>query len=327
MLTTVLQNLIPLLALTQENKDAFLITYSQADIRKVLSCLRFSEIILEAFNSASSSRRIVQWACCMEEHADGSKHYHLAILFSGSCCWLAIENAVQQAHGISLHFSSQHIGYIAAYRYILNNEQLTDVLHSMDHPNLGSISQDKTKTAMKSNRSKSKSKKKVGINEGQGDEIRPNKRLSNIDLSNFLNENDIKEKKKLYCVAKDRAAASEPDLYSFIVSKNPKSVSDLIMATWEIKNAAAEIEQQNRTRIDIVISCAQQARVDGCNGIWLQRALQVLHNNNINVYSFSSAVRNCLRYGRKKSNVFFFGPTNSAMSFPWNQWRICSSVL
>ena len=321
MLTTVLQNLIPLLALTQENKDAFLITYSQADIRKVLSCLRFSEIILEAFNSASSSRRIVQWACCMEEHADGSKHYHPAILFSGSCCWLAIEN------GISLHFSSQHIGYIAAYRYILNNEQLTDVLHSMDHPNLGSISQDKTKTAMKSNRSKSKSKKKVGINEGQGDEIGPNKRLSNIDISNFLNENDIKEKKKLYCVAKDRAAASEPDLCSFIVSKNPKSVSDLIMATWEIKNAAAEIEQQNRTRIDIVISCAQQARVDGCNGIWLQRALQVLHNNNINVYSFSSAVRNCLRYGRKKSNVFFFGPTNSAMSFPWNQWRICSSVL
>ena len=61
----------------------------------------------------------------MEEHADGGKHYHLAILFSGSPRWLAIKNAVQQAHGISLHFASQ---------------QLTDVLHSMDHPKLGNVS-------------------------------------------------------------------------------------------------------------------------------------------------------------------------------------------
>ena len=138
----------------------------------------------------------MQWACCTEEHVDGSKHYHLAILFSGSCCWLAIKNAIQQAHGISLRCSLQHIGYIAAYWYILKNKQLTDVLHSMDHSNLGNISQNKTKTAMESNPSKSKSKKRtcVEINEGQGDESRPNKRLSNIDISNFLVENNIKEK-------------------------------------------------------------------------------------------------------------------------------------
>ena len=165
----------------------------------------------------------------------------------------------------------------------------------MDHLNLSNISQNKTKTAMNSNH-KSKSKKRtfVEIKEGQGDESRPNKRLSNIDISNFLVENNIKEEKKLYSVAKDRAAAGQPDLYSFVVSKNRKSVLDLIMTTWEIKNAAAEKEQQNRTRTDIVINCAQQACVEGCNGIWLQRALQVLRNNNINVYSFSSAIRNCL---------------------------------
>ena len=66
----------------------------------------------------------------------------------------------------------------------------------MDHSNLGNISQNKTKTAMESNPSKSKSKKRtcVEINEGQRDESRPNKRLSNIDISNFLVENNIKEK-------------------------------------------------------------------------------------------------------------------------------------
>ena len=78
------------------------------------------------------------------------------------------------------------------------------------------------------------------------------------------------------------------------------------MTTWETENAAAEIEQQNRTRIEVVINCAQQVCVDGCNGIWLPRALQVLHNNNINVSSFSSAVRNCLRHRRKKKQCFSF---------------------
>ena len=51
---------------------------------------------------------------------------------------------------------------------------------------------------MNSNRSESKSKKRtsVEINEGQGDESRPNKILSNIDISNFLVENNIKKKEK-----------------------------------------------------------------------------------------------------------------------------------
>ena len=44
----------------REQQCAFLITYSQADIRKMPSCLRFIEIILEAFNFTSSSRRVVQ---------------------------------------------------------------------------------------------------------------------------------------------------------------------------------------------------------------------------------------------------------------------------
>ena len=50
---------------------------------------------------------------------------------------------------------------------------------------------------MNSNRSESKSKKRtsVEINEGQGDESRPNKILSNIDISNFLVENNIKKRK------------------------------------------------------------------------------------------------------------------------------------
>ena len=97
--------------------------------------------------------------------------------------------------------------------------------------------------------------------------------------------------------------------------KNPKSVSDLIVTSWEIENAAAEIEQQNRTRIDVVINCAQQASVGGFKCIWLQRALQVLCNNNINVYSFSTTTFDT----EGKKAMFFFSVLQILVSLSsWN---------
>ena len=89
----------------REQRRAFLITFAQADLEKVPNCMRFVEIVLKAFNKGGSNRKVLQWSCCMEDHADGGKHYHLAILFSGSRRWSGIKNAIQQAHSISLHFS------------------------------------------------------------------------------------------------------------------------------------------------------------------------------------------------------------------------------
>ena len=135
-------------------------------------------------------------------------------------------------------------------------------------------------------------------------------------------ENNIKEKKKLYSVAKDRSEAGEPDLYSFMMSKNPKPVSDPIMTTWEIENAAAEIEQQNRTRIDVVINCAQQACVDSCNGVWVKRTLQVLRNNST---AFQALLETAFDMEGKKAIMFFFSVLHILLSL--SSWNQCSSVL
>ena len=55
----------------RENRRTYLITYAQADLLEVPSCLSFSELVLDGFNSGKSTRHVQEWACCKEPHQDG----------------------------------------------------------------------------------------------------------------------------------------------------------------------------------------------------------------------------------------------------------------
>ena len=281
----------------REQRRAFLITYSQADLEKVPNSMRFAEIVLQAFNEGGSSRKVVQWCCCMEDHADGGKHYHLAILFSGSRRWSSIKNAVRQVHGILLHFSCQHVGYVAAYRYVIKDKSIETVLHSPEHPDIEIIKHPPTKDAMKGNSSQAKKRKLEGecSSEKQG---KP-PRLSNSEVCTFMVKNNIKSKNQLMCITNQRAATGENDLHSFIVNKNPKSLADLISTTWEIENAPQVFERSNKSRISVVQSYALAACSTTCNGSWLTCARELVRRNNINPYVFANVLRQCITKGLK----------------------------
>ena len=53
-----------------------------------------------------------------------------------------------------------------------------------------------------------------------------------------------------------------------------------------------------------------------CNGSWLEAALDVLQNNNIERKFFSDLIKNALQFGRGKgNNIMIIGQTNCAKSF------------
>ena len=59
--------------------------------------------------------------------------------------------------------------------------------------------------------------------------------------------------------------------------------------------------------------------VVSCSGLWLRCAREVLRQNQINTYEFSSAIRQLLNKGRqKKLNILLVGPTNCGKSFLLN---------
>ena len=121
-------------------RRVYLITYSQADMKKMANCQAFADCILEAFSQSQGNQKDnathpEHWSCCMEDHQDGGKHYHLAIKLSVPKRWKVVKNYVSKKHRIVLHFSDQPFGYHVAYKYVCKNKPFTDVLHSPGHPN------------------------------------------------------------------------------------------------------------------------------------------------------------------------------------------------
>ena len=57
------------------------------------------------------------------------------------------------------------------------------------------------------------------------------KRLSNVEVSEFILENKITDDFQLLAISKERHELGEKDLYRFVVNKIPKSISDLVKTT------------------------------------------------------------------------------------------------
>ena len=57
------------------------------------------------------------------------------------------------------------------------------------------------------------------------------KRLSNVEMSGFILENNITDDSQLLAISKECHELGEKDLYRFVVNKVPKAISDLVKIT------------------------------------------------------------------------------------------------
>ena len=145
------------------------------------------------------------------------------------------------------------------------------------------------------------------------------KKLSNIEVSEFILANGIKSDRELMAVAKRRHAEGEKDLYNFIVNKNSKSISELVELTWKMNDAPKDVQRASNTRMSILRAHIEKECLPVCKGEWLACAKQVLQENEINVYCFAAAIRQLLEKGRQKRlNILLIGPTNCGKSFLLN---------
>lgn len=301
----------------RENRRVYLITYARANLDRFPNCLAFSDIVLEAFNNGKSSKKVVEWACCIEDHADGAKHFHMAVKLNGTRRWNPVKNFIYKKYGISLHFSSKHYGYVAAYRYVCKEKDQTEVLHSPNHTNMESIGSPRTKKAMHVSSSSSARRKHSTEDNGQQREFVKRKRLSNSDVAEFMVSNNIRKESELMAVALQRSQNGEKDLHAFILNKTPKALAELIQTTWKVQEAPATVEREASCRISLIREAA--AKECDCNGEWMRCSREILAKNHINAFVFASALRQCFIKGRKKNtNVLLVGPTNCGKSFLLN---------
>ena len=95
-------------------RTVYLVTYSRANVTR-FDRQSFAAAVVSAFQEQGLVD-MKQWACSMEEHKDGGKHFHLAILLGKQRRWKKVKEYIGETHGISVHFSG-HKCYYTAYKY------------------------------------------------------------------------------------------------------------------------------------------------------------------------------------------------------------------
>ena len=117
---------------------------------------------------------------------------------------------------------------------------------SQDHPNLKEIGSPQTKQCVNAYRKKSK-EKRAANNKQNGQQKERNKkskklsRLSNLDVSEFMVENNIKRETGLFKIADEQKKAGEKDLAKFVLSGPVKASSDLLENTWKMESTSKKV--------------------------------------------------------------------------------------
>ena len=293
-------------------RRTYLVTYSQADLNKFPTRKSFGKCIKEAFNVGAVN--VLYWACCLEEHENGGNHYHMSLKLSGPKRWKSLKQGLTEKHGITINFSDHHDNYYSAYKYVTKED--THVQHSKKHPDLSNIGSPKTKLSTRAYRESRKRKQNEQNEQNKEAKNKKPRRLSNLEVSEFILNNNITRDTELFAAANTRKEAGEFELASYILSKSTKAVHDLLENTWKIKNATQDLERESTPRMDLIRQAAVAECVSNCNGEWLACAYELLQKNTIHPFVFAAALRDLLQSGRGKfRNIIITGPANCGKTF------------
>ena len=83
-----------------------------------------------------------------------------------------------------------------------------------------------------------------------------------------------------------------------------------------MENFKSIMDKQTQSRMEIIYTYAMKECDDSGQGEWLRCAKEVLRQNKIDSFDFSSALRQLLSKGRgKQRNVLIVGPPNCGKTF------------
>ena len=313
----------------REIRRVYLITYSQADTLKVSSRQRFANLVLEAFHfrDENTESRVEQWSCCLEYHADGGIHFHMAIKLSKPRRWLAVRQFMQSRYSINVHFSNRHVNYYSAWLYVTKED--SEVLHSPGHPDLWNSQPPVTtaaseavaadRAAITSTQSEETESEEESTPTTSGRKRKRAPRLSMFEVSEIAVSKGIKSYLGLLALAKRQKTEGKTDLAQFIVNRGKKAVEEAIKTGWEIEESEEKLKRQQMSRLEILQAALEGDCTHNCNGRWLTMAKDILDRNGITQTEFGAAVHELLDKGRGKyRNIFLKGGANRGKTFLLN---------
>ena len=295
---------------TRRARSVYLITYSQADLSRFPTREKFATDVVNAFNEGKV--KVKSWVCCREAHKEGGLHYHLAIKLARAKRWKSIKNRLVAEHGIVVNFSSRHDTYYDAWDYVRKEDN--DYVESEEHPDFKTCAPPRTKAAIRARRQNVDQRE--APREKRARRAKKQKKLTNVDVAEIIVSKKIHTRTELLQLAHAQKTEGNYHLTEFVLNRGVKKVNELIETTWEMHGAKEKMVRRNKTRMEIIRGFQGKACVPDCNGKWLNAAIEVLTNNDIQIEEFRAAVTNLLEKGRGKyRNLMIVGPANCGKTF------------
>lgn len=293
-------------------REAYLITYSQADVVKVPGRDKFAEMIVNEFNRNDDVTE--KWVVSAELHRNKGIHYHMALKLKTQRRFKAVRNNIYRRYGIHVDFKEWHTNYFDAFQYVTKFD--SHYVVSPGHTVL--VNPPRTTKATEARRASSSS-------EPPSKKARATVtvKLNREDVGNIVRENSIKTIKALFRLARAQAREGKTDLRGYLYRHpNQTYLGHLISTVVGIEVSEEESIRENLSRLEILNQAKREQCVQHpvtkapCDGLWLQSALEVLEKNGISRRRFARIILNSLFYGRCKGrNVMICGETNCAKSF------------
>lgn len=294
---------------SQQPRTTYLVTYSQADRDKVSNRTDFAKILVDEFDHYGRFQRVVQWACCKEDHEITGFHYHLALKLTGVFRWKQIKTNILAKHGFSVHFRTFTTGYYDAYTYVIKEDR--GFVVSEGHP--VNLQPPNTNNAMRSRGSEN-----LDSTDSASAEPAPKKakRMTPTDLYDIVINNNIKTDIELCRLASEEREKGNIELANFVIGKDEKRRNSLISTSWKMKTASSVLEREAKSRMELLREAKEKDCIAGCGGRWLEQAAQTLSLNNISKVEFAANILDLLEKGRgKKRNILLVGNSNCGKTF------------
>ena len=177
-----------------------------------------------------------------------------------------MKDEIMKNHNKVLNFSNWHENYHSAYKYICKSD--TQVCHSRQHPNLKDVGSPVTRKFTQALRAGHTKKSINKTNESVDGPSKPScsktKRLSNLDVAEFLKCNNIQRVVEFMAVAQEHIVESQKNLANLIYSKPGKSLQDLLDTTWKMHNASSAIAWKQTKRTDLIHGYLKREFYPGC---------------------------------------------------------------
>ena len=77
-------------------------------------------------------------------------------------------------------------------------------------------------------------------------------RLSNLNISEFMVENNIKTETKLFAIADEQKKAGKKDLANFVLYHSTKAFSDVLKNTWKMESASRKGFCSKQTDMEVI---------------------------------------------------------------------------